>query len=236
MKLGAMQPYLFPYIGYYQLISAVDKYVIDDNVQYIQRGWINRNRILIQGKAHFFIFSIKGKRQAAHTLKINERFFSDAFEQEKQMFFKKLHHAYSRAPYYGPVIDLIHDIMRFPETNIAKFITRSIIGVCRYLQITTPFYLASQIPNPQGLRAADRVIDMNKRMSATQYINAIGGVPLYSRSQFAQHGIKLNFLKTREIIYGQFKKEFVPDLSIIDVMMFNPKTEIRKFLSAYDFV
>ena len=232
MKLAAMQPYLFPYIGYFQLIGAVDLYISDDDVQYIRRGWIGRNRILSGGRPAYFIFSVA---RDAHTRKINERVFSEEHGMEKKKFLRALEN-YRRAPCFEEVFELVSGIMRCDDRNVAAFVLNSIREVCRYLEIETPIQVGSQVECDRSVAGQDRVIDLCLRSGADAYINSIGGVELYSREEFNRRGLRLQFLKTRELRYKQFGNPFVSGLSIIDVMMFNRKDEIRLFLDQYDLV
>ena len=233
MKIAVMQPYLFAYIGYYQLIHAVDLYVNDDDVQYINKGWINRNRLLFKGEAFYFIFSVQ---KDAHTRKISERFFcKDSHDIEKKRFLKTLD-CYRRAPHYAEVFEVIRRIMNFEETNVGRFIVNSIRDVCRYLDIKTPIEILSKHTYDNTLKREERVIDICRRFRTDEYINSIGGTELYSKEKFSREGIKLNFLKTKDMTYPQFNHGFVPNLSIIDVLMFNPKEKVREFLTQYDLV
>ena len=230
MKIAIHQPYLFPYIGYFQLINVVDKFVVFDDVQYIKGGWINRNRILLDGKPHLFTLGIqKGPRNRL----INQVSFSKEIEKDKEKLLNKLEYNYKKAPFYKNTLNLVTEILESSETNISLFITNSLKKVCNYLDIQTPFYISSNLEYDRTLKKVQRVIDIIVRMKATQYINTIGGIKLYSKKKFASHGIKLSYIKSGNISYPQFNYPFVPDLSIIDVMMFNPKEKAKEFLSVF---
>ena len=97
----------------------------------------------------------------------------------------------------------------------------------------TKFIYLSDLQGNTTLKAQERTIDICKRLDADQYINAIGGQKLYSKEVFKKHGIKLNFIKTDLVEYRQFHNEFLPNLSIIDIMMFNSKKEIKEMLQKY---
>jgi hypothetical protein len=233
MKIALMQPYLFAYIGYYQLIGAVDLYVMYDDVQYIRNGWINRNRLLFKDEARYFIFSVKGD---ALTLKINERVFCEQrHEGDKKRLLKTLDW-YRQAPHYAAVFEVIRSIMQFEDTNVARFIINSIREICRYLDIKTPIEIASQVNYVSNFKRQERVIDMSRWFKADEYINAIGGTAFYSKEEFAHAGITLRFLRTRDINYKQFGQTFVPNLSILDVLMFNPKEKVQELLTQYDLI
>lgn len=225
-----MQPYLFPYLGYFQLIAAVDKFVVHDDVQYIKGRWINRNRILINNKPYLFTFSIK---KDPFFLKINQRTFAPSFPMESKKFLKLLYQAYHKAIRFKQTYALLEDIMSYSDNNISKFVTNSLQKISRYLDIDTPFILSSEIEKNDKLKGQDRVININSVMQSTHYINPIGGTELYSKDEFKKKHIKLNFIKMNEIKYLQFGDGFVSNLSMIDVLMFNDKKSIKQMLSEY---
>lgn len=231
MKLGIMQPYFLPYIGYWQLISYVDKFVIYDDVNYIKGGWINRNRYLYQGEAKYFNIIMEG---ASSYKKINEINLTQDGERSRKKLLSTISMAYRKAPQFDTVYPLMESIILFQENNMAKFIEASIRDLCRYLKISTEIVVSSDIDKTPGLVRDERVIDICKRLNADTYINAIGGRDLYEYDKFAQNGLELGFIKTNNIEYTQFDKKFVPGLSILDVMMFNSPETIMDMLN--DFV
>lgn len=233
MKLGMQQPYLFPYIGYFQLIRAVDLFVVYDDVQYIKGGWINRNRILLQGKPFMFTLSLKSDSRDSN---INERVFSVKYQAEKDQFLKTLRCAYKKAPYFLEVFNLVEEIFSDEEPNLSKMLTSSLKKVCLYLDISTPFLTASEIEKDATLKRENRMFAIFERLGVEHYINAIGGQELYSKLEFQARNIRLDFLQTRSFVYPQFEQEFIPNLSIIDVMMFNSRERLSEILNLYDLV
>lgn len=231
MKISIMQPYLFPYIGYFQMIKAVDQFVIYDDVEWF-RGWINRNRILVQGKPGYITIPLQ---KASSHLKINERNLSDDYENKKKQLLQKIESAYRKAPNFKPTLALVDECLSFKDKNLSVFLTNALRECCNYLNISTPFILSSALDKTNELRAEDKIIDINIVLGATHYINAIGGAGLYDKEKFAKNGLKLSFIEARKVPYPQFKsQEFVPFLSIIDVMMFNSSEAITNLLEAYD--
>lgn len=229
MRIAVMQPYLFPYIGYFQLVQAVDKFIILDNVQYINRGWINRNRILMQGEAKMISFSVcKARRNRL----ISERYFSDSFEQEKTKFFRTLQCAYAKAPYYEQAIRVIEQSLLYESQNIAEFITYNLQVLCGYIGIHTPLMFASQIL-PKNAKGEDYILALCDELNADIYINPIGGQSLYHQDKFYKKHKILHFLCTSDFSYKQFENIFIPALSIIDVMMFNDKDSLESLLERY---
>lgn len=232
MKVGIMQPYFIPYIGYWQLINAVDKYIIYDDVNYIKGGWINRNRILLNGKAHYINIQM---HEASPNKKINEI----AINRNKAFIDKNIRMiiaAYEKAPYFKEGYELIESILYNEQNNLAKFVTDSINEVCRYLGITTDILISSEIEKNNMLKGQEKVINICQRLGGTEYFNAIGGLDLYSYDDFINEGIELSFIKSNVIEYKQFKNDFIPNLSILDVIMFNSYKEVRKYLQEYSLI
>jgi hypothetical protein len=225
-KIAVMQPYLFPYIGYFQLINSVDKFVIFDDVNYINKGWINRNNILMNNMATMFTLSLQG---ASQNKRIDEIHIA---EQEKWnlKFIKTLRMAYAKAPFFNEGLDLIQSILDYKEDNLSLFLGNSIKSISDYLEIKAEIIPSSKKYDTQLLKAQDKIIKICSRENASEYINPIGGIELYSKGAFENNKIKLTFIKTDSVIYKQFKDTFVPNLSIIDVIMFNGR-ETKQFLN-----
>ncbi len=229
MKAGIMQPYFFPYIGYWQLINAVDKYIIYDDVNYINRGWINRNRIIVDGQVKYFNLPLIGASQNKH---INElKVSKNSGWILKKM--KTIEYAYKKAPYFCEIFPLIKDILNCKNENLALYLENSFYLICNYLDIKTEFIISSSLDKDCNKRGQEKIISICDLLEITEYYNAIGGKELYSFSDFKERGITLKFLQTNEIEYKQFGKEFYPNLSILDVMMFNSKDRIKEMLNDY---
>lgn len=233
MKLGIMQPYIFPYIGYFQLINAVDKFVVYDNIQFTKKGWINRNRILVNGKDEYFTIPLK---KDSDYLNVDERRLADSFPDDKLKLLRKLSASYSKVPHFASVFPMIESIFHTAEENLFRFIYQTLQAVCKFLEIETEFVISSTLPIEHSLRSQEKVIAICKAMHADLYINPIGGVALYAADVFELNKIDLRFIKPGPIEYQQFKNEFVPWLSIIDVMMFNSKEEIKEMLNSYTLI
>lgn len=232
MKLGIMQPYFVPYLGYWQLMNAVDKYVIYDDVNYIKGGWINRNRILIGGVPKYFNIPMLG---ASPYKLINEVEVNNDYHLiEKNL--RMIENAYKKAPYFSDVYPVIERVLRCGKNNIAEYITESFKIIGEYLGITTELIISSSLEKDCSLKGQDKVLAICKLLNATEYYNAIGGQELYSFSQFRENNISLKFLKTDDIIYEQFGNEFQKNLSIVDVMMFNSQQQVKKWLDSYTLI
>lgn len=230
MKLGIMQPYFFPYIGYWQLLNAVDKYVIYDDVNYINRGWINRNNILMSDKSKMINLPLK---HASQNSLINEiEIFEDKKKKEKLL--KTIEMVYRKSTYYDVVFPMIESIINYEERNLSRYLQHSINQINKYLSINTELILSSTINKNNILKGEDKIIEICNILQADEYYNSIGGQELYSYEKFMDNGIKLKFLKANIVKYRQFNYKFIPNLSIIDVMMFNSIEDIKKMLDEYE--
>ena len=229
MTLAIMQPYLFPYIGYWQLINAVDTFVIYDDVNFIKQGYINRNSILSNGKSQVITMELIG---ASSNKLINEIEVGN----NRSKLSKTIKQNYVKARYFEVVYPLIENILNQNEKNLGKFIGYSLEQISNYLEINTKFIYSSDIEKDNALKTQDKVLEICNILKADKYINAIGGQELYNKEIFKENGIELNFLKTELVEYKQFKNDFVPYLSIIDVLMFNSKDEIKNMLVRYELV
>lgn len=227
-----MQPYIFPYIGYFQLINAVEKFIILDDVNFINRGWINRNKIINNGREYLFTIPLKKKSQ---NKLINTLYISDDYIWKKK-FLKTLENSYKKAMFCDDVIELITRIIKYDEKNLSKYIYNSIVEVCSFLNIETKYVETSAIYPKKTLKSEKRIIDICLIEKAENYINPIGGQDIYNKENFCKNNIELFFLKTNKIDYKQFTNNFIPSLSIIDVMMFNGKEEIKKMLNNYELI
>lgn len=234
MKIAVMQPYIFAYIGYFQMIKAVDKFVFYDDVSFIKQGWVNRNRILVNGKD--FLFSVPQEKISSYTQIKDSLISKKNYEVWKNKFLQTLEQSYKKSPHYDLVITLIVSVLNKNFSTISELAIDSAISISKYLGLITKFIISSEKYKNQEMERAARLIDICKQEGADEYLNAIGGMELYSKEEFEEQGIKLNFIKSQPIEYKQFKNEFVPWLSIIDVLMFNSVEEINEMLDGYNLI
>jgi len=233
MKLAIMQPYFFPYIGYFQLLKTVDEFVIYDNIQFTKKGWIHRNRILVNEASSFVTLPLKND---SDYLDINDRRLADSFFQEKKKLLRRIEGAYRNAPYFHDVYPLVKGCLDYDDSNLFNFIFFSVKKIMNFLSINTRVVISSSIKIDNSLKAEKKVIEICKQMNAGTYINPIGGLELYDKGEFAAHNIELKFLKTKPIVYKQFNNNFIPWLSIIDVMMFNSVQYISELLNNHELI
>ena len=232
MKLAIMQPYIFPYIGYFQLIKSVDKFVLYDDVNFINRGWINRNRILVNGSDSMFTIPLKDASQNKLINEIDVNWDNNW----KGKFLKTIEQAYKKAPFYENILPIIEKTIEVQEVQFNKIIENNLRLICEYLEIKTEIISSSTIYQNTDKKAQERILDICLHEKANHYINPIGGLELYDKEIFANENMQMNFIKSSPVEYKQFKNEFVPWLSMIDVLMFNSKEEINKFLDNYELV
>ena len=227
-----MQPYFFPYIGYFQLINAVDIFVEYDDVNFINRGWINRNNILFQGRSHRFTLPLQ---KATQNKKINE---INVYLEKKfrEKILKTLEKAYKKSPYFPTIFPIIEDILLYKERRLSDFLHYSLINLANYMDLDTNFIKSSDLDKDLSLPAQDRLVSIVQKLEGSRYINTINGRHLYSKQFFRENGIELFFLKTEDVRYKQFNEDFIPSLSIIDVLMFNDIKRVNQLLLKYKLV
>lgn len=226
MKLAIMQPYLFPYAGYFKMASLVDKFVLFDDVQYIRRGWINRNRVLISGEARYITVPVASADSDAliHDIKV----------QPRSLWLKKMltsiRQNYAKAPNFNGTFDLVRDVLDSESDSIADLARASVEKTSQRIGLDTRFSVSSGTYGNEHLSGSDRIIDICCREGAAVYVNLPGGKHLYNRAAFEDKGIELRFVDVRFQEYRQTVAEFVPGLSIIDMLMFNEFDEVKEML------
>ena len=231
MKVAIMQPYLLPYLGYFQLIAAVDHFVLYDDVAYIKGGWINRNRYLSEAGAQLFTVPVQA---ASSNRAINQLELAGCPDWRRKLKLTFRQH-YAKAPCFDSTMPVIEEIIDCGETNLAAYVSNSIRRICVFIGIDTPLTLSSKLKRDASESGADRVISIVKSLQGDTYINSAGGTHLYSPETFRAHGLSLKFLRPSPgITYSQFGNPFVPWLSIADVFMFNPATKIMEMLAMYE--
>lgn len=231
MKVAIMQPYLLPYIGYWQLMNAVDVFVVYDNIQFTRKGWIHRNRMLQNGKDEYFSLPLKKDSDYKDVV---ERYLSDGAEIEMLKLIRRIEGNYKKAPYFKEIYPLINQVFSNSERNLFRFIYDSMAIIKEKLNISTKFIVSSEIDIDHTLKSQNKVIAICGALNATTYLNPIGGVELYQKEVFQQQGIELQFLKSKLDAYEQFGKNFLAGLSIMDIMMFNSEVRTINMLNEFD--
>ncbi len=232
MTIAIMQPYFLPYIGYFQLLNAVDKFVLYDDVNFINRGWINRNNLLLGGKPHLFTLPLVN---ASQNRLIHEVSLSEEATWRKKIT-KTVQQAYQKAPHFQAVFPLFEEIIHQESTDISDLVYQSLLKLTGHLGIETEIVKSSRVYGNSDLKGQDRILSICSKEGATRYINPIGGQELYDKAQFEHAGIQLNFIKSMGHSYPQFKNAFVPWLSILDVLMFNDLARTRELLLDFELV
>lgn len=223
-----MQPYFWPYAGYFQLLHAVDIFVIYDNIQYTKKGWMNRNRYLCNGQDKYFTIPVA---KDSDYLDVCERKVAPDFDRRKLK--SQIRAAYAKAPCFAAIFPLFCECVDCAEDNLFRFIYHSVKKIAQYLQIDTKVIVSSELGIGHEVRGKDKVLAICKKLQADTYINPIGGTALYDKQEFLKAGVELYFLEMEDISYRQFAEPFVSSLSILDVLMFVPKEEAIGLLDDY---
>ncbi|WP_172588120.1 WbqC family protein [Shewanella xiamenensis] len=229
MKFAVMQPYIFPYLGYYQLVSAVDNFVFYDDVTFIKGGYINRNHILSNGVAQRFTIPVPG--MSSNTL-INKL----SFDKNIIKILKTIQQSYSRSPYFKEIYPLVEFVLTSENRSVDYICAKSITEIFSYLGVDKSFFFSRDLEYQRDLSAADKLISMAKVLNSYDYINSPGGKSLYDKEYFLKHNVNLSFIEIDEYIYNQNSEKFIPHLSIIDVLMWNSKVDVLKLLTKYRLV
>lgn len=227
--IAVMQPYFFPHIGYWQLISLSKIFVLYNDVNYIKKGWINRNYSLINGEK--CLFSIPVINASQNRLICNHQIVQEVSWKKKLL--RKIELSYSKAPYFSRTMPLVEQVVCNNESNLAEYIFYSIETISKFLSLDCKFVRSESFRN-QNLSGYERILDICKKAGAYRYTNPIGGRHLYSEDKFISEGIEIQFLESKDVFYRQFSGAFVPNLSILDVMMFNSKDQLRSLLKQYE--
>jgi len=230
MIAAIMQPYLLPYIGYFQLIAAADVFVIYDDVKYMRGGWINRNRILLNGAPHWLTLPVEHSGEVRTQIRDTRYQLTEA---NLKKLSGQLDAAYRKAPRVAAVRPLLEAILATADPNVAVFNAAAIGAVCQALGIGTKIVRASEIGRDTTLTGQEAVIDICRRLGADHYVNAAGGVDLYQADVFAEQGLKLSFIRSAAPAYRQFAEPFVANLSIADLLMFCEPGQLAEQVAAY---
>lgn len=229
MRGAIMQPYFFPYIGYYQLAHEVERFVFLDDVNYIKKGFINRNAILLQNERHEF--SVPAEKISQNRA-INKHNYTGEFSK----FLSLIWQAYKKAPFFEQVMPLIESVVREGDNNVARKNAKSLTTVFSYLGIEREYIFSSDIALEAENKGQDRILALCKKLNINQYRNAIGGQSLYDSAAFQPVGIELKFIRSNINSYPQGIDEFVSHLSIIDVLMHCSKQDVIRQLSDYSLI
>ena len=223
-----MQPYFMPYLGYWQHIAATDVFVLYDDVNYIKRGWINRNRIIVNGKEHLFTIPLSG---ASQNRKINELYIDE--NGCKEQLWKKLYFAYHKALMWNELSAILESVVFYEDNHLVSYIKHSIEEISDYLVIKTKLLVSSNLKKNDALKGQEKILDICKILNATTYINPSGGIELYDGNIFADNGIGLQFIFPELPQYDQATREYIPGLSIIDLLLNVDKESLKKMLRQY---
>ncbi len=231
-SVAIMQPYIFPYLGYMQLIRASTHFVAYDDVRFIKGGWINRNKICARGAESLFTVPLKGasSNNCIHDV------IAECDQKWQRKFFKQLEQEYRRAPHFEPVYDMVCGVFADAQgMPVSELAVRSLKTVADYLGVNfAHVYSSKSFGHTRGLKRAERLVAITRELGAERYINLPGGMALYKDADFSPHGISLSFIFDRSTSYPQFYHPFVPRLSIIDALMHNDIATVCALLDQYE--
>ncbi len=234
MKLALMQPYFFPYLGYFQLIHSVDRFVFYDDVNFIKGGWINRNRILVNKQAYLFSLPLK---EASPYKQINEILLDEAkMDRWSEKFMMTLEQSYKKAPGLDQTMQIVESVLSQSYSSVGDIAKQSILSVAKALDLKTEMVPSSIEYQNEQLSGTARVLDICLQNRCSEYINVMAGRDLYEKGQFAAKNIQLHFLSPKLTPYQQNSPDHVPALSIVDVLMFNPLGKVVEMLDKYELV
>ncbi|RSK40520.1 WbqC family protein [Mangrovimonas spongiae] len=232
MKLGIMQPYFMPYLGYLALINHVDQFILFDTPQYIRHGWIERNRVLkLNGTPLYIKVPLLKHHQNTPICSIG---INNSIDW-KQKILAQLVHYKKKAPYYNNVIGLLETVFENEYTSIVDLNYKSLLTLCNYLDIKTPMSIWSEMNlDIEPVTAPDEwALHISKALKATSYFNPPGGRSFFDNEKYTKAGIDLKFLEISVEPYKQFENDFTPYLSIIDVLMFNKKEKAKDMINSF---
>ncbi len=216
-RVAIMQPYFLPYLGYWQLMGCVEKFVVYDDIQFTKKGWIHRNRYLNNGSDQMFTLPLK---KDSDYLDVVERSLSDSWEVEKNKLKRKIEGAYKKAPRFYEGMPVFEECLEYKGGNLFDFVLNSIKVIREKLDIGAELMISSEIGDSKHLNGQERVLEICRTLGATEYVNPIGGYELYQRKAFCSQGVELKFHKIGDVMYDQNQKEFLPNLSVLDMLMF----------------
>lgn len=232
-RIAIMQPYFLPYLGYFQLIKAVNIFVVYDNIKYTKKGWINRNRILLDGKDALFTIPLAG---SSDFLPVNQKHIASDYDSKKVKMLARIRYAYKKAPYFASVFPVIERIFNYNSRNLFDFIFYSIRVILELLDINTTLVVSSTLLIDHQYKGVNKVLAICNSLHADTYINPIGGIRLYTGKEFKDCGINLYFHYMNIVPYAQASGTFISHLSIIDVLMYNSPEQVNKMLEQYTLI
>ena len=229
-RIAVMQPYFFPYLGYFQLVHAVDHFVFYDDVNFIKGGWIHRNRILSNSKPTYFGLKLSGA--SPNKLIKDVEYNHDRRLLEKLL--KTIRQCYSKSKSFDQIFPILEEVLKLDYPDVSSAASASVIEISSYLDCAATFHKASDLSfGHRNIGAQQRLIDICSGFGADTYINASGGKALYDKTSFKEAGIELLFIECSLPTYSQGMEHFIPGLSMVDVLMHNTKEEVQGMIEQY---
>jgi hypothetical protein len=231
VRVGIMQPYFLPHLSYFQLIACTDYFCLHDKVKYTKQSWINRNRVILNGKIEYITIPVKSSSDFDH---IDEKLISNTFDRESIL--RKIELNYKKSPNFDDVFPVVLDILNYKNSNLFEFVENSIKMVCKYLQLETKIIKSSETGYDQNLTKSQMIMDICNKLQGDTYINSHGGIELYEASEFLKNEIVLLFSKQMNFLYSNSMGQTNSSLSILDTLMWANKNLLIEKLYEIDFV
>lgn len=229
MQLGIMQPYFFPYLGYFDLINYSYRWIVFDTVQYIRHGWVNRNRILHPKKGWQYI-AVPVKKHSRNTV-IKDIEVSQDPKWRKRIL-GQIQHYRRTAPYFHETYQLVEECLAAEEHSLSRLNVAILDNVCHHLGISFEYEYFSEMELELGpVEGPDEwAIRISEAIEATEYVNPAGGIAIFDSSKFEARGIRLTIRNLPSLRYPCPGYEFIPGLSIIDILMWNLPDKVKEYL------
>jgi len=217
-----MQPYFFPYIGYFQLIHCVDTYVNLDHVSFMKRSYMTRN--VLKNNTRINV-NVSGGSQ---NKKCNEVYVN--FENNYiSKFLKTLENLYSKESNYDSILNnIILPEFINRQITISEFNLNLIKRICNYLDVETKIINTSE--GLTNLKKGEGLKSITKKIGSNVYVNAIGGQSLYNKDDFKNDNIELNFIEMGNV---DFDNKYS---SILDLLFRYDKSHIQKQIKNYKLI
>jgi len=201
MILGIMQPYFFPYLGYFDLMNYADEWIVFDTAQYIRHGWVNRNRILHpqQGWQYVTVPLHKHSRETPIGA-----ILSDPSPDWRSRIIGQLGHYKKRAgKRYEQTVSLVEQCLAFPDTRLSKLNVYALAEIARLLGIEWRHHVYSEMHLDTGTinHPGDWAFEISRALGATEYVNPPGGEALFDQRKFEEAGIKLTIRHFPPMVY-----------------------------------
>jgi hypothetical protein len=231
-SVAIMQPFFFPYLGYFSLMKHTDNWIVFDDIRYSNQAWGNRNRILKHPEGWAWInVPVKDHKR--------ETFYSNILIQNEINWKRKIINQFEyykiHAPFYKDVLKIIQEVFSEDFSHLVDLNIHAMKKVCEYLKIDFKYTKFSEMN--LGINSVQHpgqwALEICKAIKSTNYVNPCEGHPIYDKKEYDDAGISLQFIINRVSPYDQKRAEFEARLSIIDVMMWNSVERVNELIDDF---